>query len=107
MRIETGKEEVIKYSYICDLCGKGTGNHRVCGICGRDLCSSCTKFDPRDMGDYQEKYCDSCFNIGRKYLDRISAEQEKFDVLIEEIEQEWRDEAIKVVKISKEKRGQI
>lgn len=107
MRIGTGKEEVIKYSYICDLCGKGTEHHRVCSICGRDICSSCTKFDPRDMGDYPEKYCDSCFNIGRKYLDRISTEQEKFDVLIEEIEQEWRDEAIKVVKISKEKRGQI
>lgn len=23
MRIETGKEEIIKYSYVCDLCGKG------------------------------------------------------------------------------------
>lgn len=97
----------IKYSYICDLCGKGTGHHRVCGICGRDLCSSCTKFDPRDMGDYPSVYCDHCFQIGQKYLDRISIEQEKFDALIEELEQEWRDEAIKVVKTSKEKHGQV
>ncbi len=33
MKIEAGKEEVIKYSYICDICGKGTEHHRVCSIC--------------------------------------------------------------------------
>lgn len=105
MRIETGK--IIKYSYVCDLCGKGTEHHRVCGICGRDLCSSCTKFGPRDMGDYPDKFCSQCLDVGQKYLDRISVEQEKFDAIVEDLEQEWRDEAIKVVKISKEKRGQI
>lgn len=105
MRIEAGKEEITKYSYICDICGKGTTYHRVCSICGRDSCFSCTKFDPRDIGDYPSLYCIHCFEIGKKYLDRISVEQEKFDALIEEIEQEWRDEAIKVVKINKEKRG--
>ena len=98
MRIEAGKEEIIKYSYICDLCGKETGYHRVCSICGRDICSSCTKFDPRDMGDYPEKYCESCFNIGQKYLGQISAEEEKCDVIVENLEQEWRDEATKVLK---------
>lgn len=102
MRIETGKEEIIKYSYICDICGKGTEHH--CSICGRDLCSSCTKFDPRDIGDYSDKYCGQCFHIGQIYLDRIIIEQEKFDDLIEKLEQEWRDEAIKAVKISMEKR---
>jgi len=96
MRVETGKEEVIKYSYICDICGKGTEHHRVCSICGRDLCSSCTKFDPRDMGDYPDKFCGQCFEIGQKYLDRIGIEQEK-----------WRDEAMKAANIDKEKRGQI
>ena len=101
MRIEAGKEEIIKYSYVCDLCGKGTGHHRVCGICGIDICSSCTKFDPRDMGDYPEKYCESCFQIGQKYLDQISSEEEKCDAIVENLEQEWRDEAIKVVKKGK------
>lgn len=95
MRIETGKEEVIKYSYICDLCGNGTGNNRVCSICGRDMCSGCTKFDPRDMEDYPSVYCDYCFQIGRKYLDQISIEQERFDTIIEKIEMGWKDEAIK------------
>ena len=95
MKIEIGKEEIIKYSYICDLCGKETGNHRVCSICERDLCSSCTKFDPRDIGDYPSVYCDNCFQIGRKYLDQISIEQERFDTIIEKIEMVWKDEAIK------------
>jgi hypothetical protein len=98
MRIEAGKEEVIKYSYICDICGNETSHHRICSICSRDICSDCTKFDPRDTGDYPEKYCDSCFNIGKKYLDQISIEEEKYDVIIENLEQEWRDEAIKAVK---------
>lgn len=101
MRIEGGKEEIIKYSYICDLCGKETGYHRICNICGRDICSSCTKFDPRDMGDYPDKYCEPCFKIGQKYLDQISAEEDKYDKIVENLEQEWRDEAIEIVKKGK------
>lgn len=65
MRIEAGKEEIIKYSY--------------------------TKFDPRDIGDYPPVYCGHCFQIGRKYLDQISIEQERFDTIIEKIEMEWKD----------------
>jgi len=101
MKVETGKEEVIKYSYRCDLCGKEAAHHRTCGICGRDICSDCTKFDPRDTGDYPEKYCVPCFQIGQKYLDQISSEEEKYDVIVENLEQEWRDEAIKAIKGSK------
>lgn len=98
MRIESGKEEIIRYFYVCDLCGKGVSQHRTCGICGRDLCSDCTRFDPRDIGDYPEKYCHSCFDIGKKYLDQISMQQEKFDVIVEELENKWRDEAIRSLK---------
>lgn len=32
--------------------------------------------------------------MGQKYLDRISVEQEKFDAIVEDLEQEWRDEAV-------------
>jgi hypothetical protein len=105
MRIEAGKEEIIKYSYICDVCGKGSDHHRVCSICGRDICFNCTKFDPRDIGDYPSIYCDHCFQIGQKYLDRISTEEEKCDAMIEGLEQEWRYEAMEVVKKDKERRG--
>lgn len=101
MRIEAGKEEVIKYSYICDLCGKEVAHHRVCSICGRDICSVCTKFGHRDRGDYPEKYCVNCFQIGQKYLDKISAEEEKCEVIVENIEQEWKDEAISAIKKGK------
>lgn len=98
MRIEAGKEEVIKYSYRCDLCGKESIYHMTCYICGRDICSGCTKFDPRCMGDYPDRYCVSCFNIGHKYLKQISIEQEKFDALVERFEKEWKDDAIKSIR---------
>ena len=101
MRIEKGREEVIIYSYICDFCGNGTEHHRVCSICGRDLCSDCTKFDPRNIGDYPEKFCINCFQIGQKYIDQINIEQEKFDALIERLEQEWRDDAIKALEMTR------
>lgn len=98
-----GKEEIVKYFYKCDLCGTLSTYKRSCNICGKDICYNCTKFDPRspgmgDTGNYPEKYCLSCFNIGKKYIDRMNKEQEKFDTLIEEIEQEWRDESIRSIK---------
>ena len=102
MKIESGREEVIRYSYICDLCGKGTEHHRVCSICSRDLCSNCTKFDPRDMGDYPEKYCYNCFKVGDKYLRQISIEEEKCETIVEKLEQEWRDEALESIKSTEE-----
>lgn len=99
MQIEAGKEEITKYFYRCDLCGQDSVHRRTCGICGRDMCSNCTKFEPRDvMGDYPSRYCSDCFNIGKKYLDLISIEQEKFDATVEKLENEWREEAIKSVK---------
>lgn len=98
LRIEAGREEVIQYAYICDLCKKGYRHGSVCSICGRDICTNCTKFDPRDMGDYPSKYCNECFDIGEKYLERISVEEEKHETVIATIEEEWRDEAIKAVK---------
>lgn len=101
MQIEVSKEEITKYLYRCDICGKDSVHRRVCSICGRDICYDCTRFEPRDMGDYPAKYCIECFDIGKKYLDKISVEQEKFDATVEKLENEWRCEAIKSVKNKK------
>lgn len=98
MQIEWSKEEIINYVYQCDLCGKASAHRITCSICDRDMCSDCTKFEPRDMGDYPSRYCSDCFNVGTKYLDKISIEQEKFDATVEKLEKEWRDEAIKSIK---------
>lgn len=99
MQIEKGKKEVIEYSYKCDVCGKEPISYkRVCSICGRDICSDCTKFDPRDIGDYSARFCIACFNIGKKYLQQIEMEQEKFDKLVEVVEEEWKNEAIESIK---------
>lgn len=102
MRIEKYKEEVITYAYICDSCGKESSHRRVCSICNRDICYKCINFDPRDIGDYSEKFCADCFQIGKPYLEKMSVEEEKFGAIIKEIEQDWRDEAIKKLKETKE-----
>ena len=67
------------------------------------MCSGCAFSDPRYNGDLQKKYCLSCFKIGEKYVERMNDEQDKFDILIEEIEQEWIDEAMKMAKLAMEK----
>lgn len=98
MRIEAGKEEIIIYSHRCDVCGKEPISRMTCSICGRDICYDCTRFNPREMGDYPTKYCISCFKVGEKYLEQTRIENEKFDNIVEELEQKWRDDAIKAVK---------
>ncbi len=103
MRIEAGKEDVIEYSYICDLCKKSYRYGSHCSICCRDICTSCTKFDPRDTGGHLSTYCNDCFAIGEKYIDRINAEEEKHETFIATIEEEWKDEALKAVKNNKQK----
>lgn len=101
MIIEVGKEEVVQYNYGCDLCENVSSYQITCSICDRDICHNCTKFDPRDIEEYPRRYCNHCFSVGHKYLGIISREQEKFDVLVEGLEQEWRDEAIGLIKKNK------
>ncbi len=102
MKIEVDREERIKFVYQCDLCGKISIHRKICSICNRDICSDCTVFDPICSGDCQDKYCSACFNIGEKYIDKISEEQEKFDTIIENLKKEWIDEAIKAMRLTKE-----
>lgn len=101
MKIEADSCDGIKYAYQCDLCGKVSSHRRVCYICNRDICTSCAFFDPRCDGDHPEKYCASCFNTGEKYFKRMEDERGKFDIIMEDIEQEWKDEAIEVAKLAK------
>ena len=103
MKIEADREDTIKYMYQCDLCGKVSAHKRTCGICNRDTCSECTFFDPRCMGNYPDTYCKSCFNIGKKYFNRMEEEREKFEALTEKIEQDWRDKALKMSKLARKK----
>lgn len=101
MQVEVDREEKIGCIYQCDLCGKISKYRRTCSICNRDTCSNCTFFDPRWMGDHLDTYCKSCFNIGKEYFDRMEEEREKFDILMEEIEQEWKDKAIEAANSTK------
>lgn len=98
MEVEIDREdtttEMMKFVYSCDLCGKISRHRRICSICNRDICSSCTFFDPRCIEDYRDMYCESCFNIGEEYFRRMEEERKKFDIVIEEIEKEWKEKAI-------------
>lgn len=103
MKIEVGREGTIEHMYQCDLCGRASVNRITCSICDRDICPSCTFFDPGWMGDSTDKYCESCFNIGKEYFKRMEEEQEKFDTLMEKIEQEWKNKAIEAANLTKNK----
>jgi hypothetical protein len=103
MKIETDRAETMEPVYSCDLCGRISKHRITCSICNIDICSHCTFFDPRPDVEYQEKYCTSCFNIGKEYFDKMEEEKEKFDVLMEDIEQEWKDKAIEAANLANNK----
>ena len=94
LQVVSNKKVVIEYTYKCDICGRESKSQKTCNICGRDICHSCIRTDPRDIGDYPARYCPDCFNIGKKYLAKIAAEEEKHEAVIEEIEKNWKDEAL-------------
>lgn len=94
MKLKVGRENSIDNTYQCDICGEVSVYKVTCSICGRDMCSSCTFFDTGCFGNYTDKYCESCFNIGKEYFDRFKKEREKFDTIMEKIEREWKDRAI-------------
>jgi hypothetical protein len=69
VKIPAQKEKtILKEQYVCDICGKSSQNPMSkCILCGKDLCngtfSKCRLFDPRDYGDYPNKYCPRCYEI--------------------------------------------
>jgi len=87
--------------YYCDICEKIAKNK--CYLCGIDICNKHTVFDDRCSGDYPDKYCENCWNIGEKYRKKI---QEIEDEAYEKIGQEdenWKEEAVAFSKRLSEK----
>ena len=79
----------------CDICNdKGI---KCCLLCKRDLCIKHITFDPRDLGDYPDVYCESCWNIGEGYRRAIDDIQNAADVKIEKQEENWKAAAIKAL----------
>ena len=103
MKIKKEERKVEVYSYVCDFCNTEVSTNRVCSICGKNICYEHSNYDPREYGDYPTKYCGDCFNVGKKYLKQIENEENKHNIIIEKLENNWIDEAIQYSKIIKEK----
>ncbi len=95
------EERIVEiYSYVCDFCNTEVSTNRVCSICGKNICYEHSNYDPREYGDYPTKYCDVCFNIGKKYLKQMDLERDKYDIIIEKLENDWKNEAVEFLKLS-------
>lgn len=82
------KTQKIK-EYFCDECGKRTGFNNICIMCKKYLCSKCIVFDDRDYGDYPDRYCQKCWEIGRPYRLKIAELEQECDEKIEELQNNW------------------
>ena len=75
----------------CDECGKSASHQ--CHFCFKDLCgwmaNKCAVKDDRGDEEYPDYYCKKCWDIGKKFRDKISKLQEKEWKL----EEEWEKEA--------------
>jgi len=90
------QQKITKVSYIeyqCDICGKQSKG-RKCTICKKDLCSGCIVWDDRDHGDYPPPYCESCWDTGKEYRQKMRELEDECDKLIEEQEIMWHQKAI-------------
>ena len=82
--------------WYCDIC-KNIINDRYssynCKCCNKDLCNRCSIYDDRDMGDYPDRYCKSCWKVGEPFRKKI--EEIKNGVYKEEsrLEEEWFQKA--------------
>ena len=92
-------EEVEITEIYCDFCKEETvvnyahSGHRGCVICERDGCKKHLVLDDYD-GDYCDAYCESCWEIGKEYREKIKEEEEAFDRKIKKLNEGWREKAI-------------
>lgn len=76
---------------VCDCCGRSpaTGCH-ICRRCGRDVCGSCSSYDP----DHLERICPTCFDLRGKYRKLLNILEAKYDNDVKTIENEWKAESL-------------
>lgn len=101
---EVTKKYVVE-EYYCDECGKPAknswGNPYICCVCKRHFCDDHIVFDNRDSGDYPNKYCNHCWDIGKRYRDDIVKIDDECCERIDKKNEEWYQEAIKNLKENK------
>ena len=90
---EIVSKQTIK-TYTCDICGnRADDNHYQCQMCKKIMCVKHVVFDI-DMGDYPDKYCRVCWEIGDEHRKDIDVLQSQFDSEVEQIERKWERDCI-------------
>jgi len=84
--------------YFCDDCDSAclyilNNTLYTCSICKCILCSKCVVFDPREYGDYPQKFCQRCWKVGEKYRKYINEEMDRCDETITQLEKDWYNQA--------------
>lgn len=75
---------------ICDIC-ETHRHYQKCAICNRDLCKSCTIYDPRDNSDYPNRWCPVCLKLWNEKYDAANSELESdYDDAAEALWDEWK-----------------
>ena len=99
-------KKIIVENYYCDICGDKAedswGNPYICRICHRNICNKhLIRDDSWDSGDYPDKYCKNCWDIGKKYRDEIEKIKESSEAEADKKNEEWYQKAIKDLKENK------
>jgi len=77
------KVSTVKHRY-CDFCETKLNSNAVCVCCKKDLCHNCIGHDENDGGDYYYFYCQSCWNKGEPYREKIKQLEKEIDILSDE-----------------------
>ena len=75
----------IKQKY-CDVCGTEMRRYtqRQCVICKDDLCENCVAKEEMNMYDYNDVYCQSCWDNGREERIKIKELEDKIEQYVDE-----------------------
>lgn len=74
-------KEIEKTVKICDVCKQQRQFLGKCVVCDRDVCLSCSKYDPYELGDYPDRHCPICYNL--KYI--------RYKATLSNIEKQYSD----------------
>ena len=73
--------------YICDICGsEDECSLETCFICGRDICSKCSRYMPNNRmlwHDYEHCCCNVCWDAGKKRIAKMDAAENIFRRMFE------------------------
>ena len=83
----TYKKEML----VCDEC-ESKSVYFKCLICRCDLCRKCVveKYES-ECGDYPNRYCQGCWEVGEKYRDVLLEEEKAHDEKVDQIENQWKE----------------